>query len=124
MSASLALAEYGGPESAGTVAKAVSWVRATRRAEGGWGVWGATAEETAMALHILLLADPATGPGDTDAAAGAAYLAKAGADHPALWHDKDLHLPEAIVEATVLAARRLAERVLGPSRRLDDVLVT
>ncbi|MDX6743295.1 prenyltransferase/squalene oxidase repeat-containing protein [Actinocorallia sp. A-T 12471] len=124
MSAALALAEYGGPESAETVARAVSWVRATRGADGGWGVWGPTAEETALALHVLLLADPATGPGDADARAGADFLEAAGNDHPALWHDKDLYLPEAIVEATVLAARRLAERVLGARRRLDDVLVT
>ncbi|ROO83437.1 prenyltransferase/squalene oxidase-like repeat protein [Actinocorallia herbida] len=124
MSAALALAEYGGPESAQTVSRAVAWVRATRGADGGWGIWGATAEETAMALHVLLLADPATGPADADVRAGAAFLKRAGNDHPALWHDKDLYLPAAIVEATVLAALHLTEGALGHRRRLDDVLVT
>ncbi|MCD0448444.1 hypothetical protein LO762_04425 [Actinocorallia sp. API 0066] len=117
MSAALALAAYGGPESAETVAGAVAWVRATRGADGGWGGRGATAEETAFALHVLLLADPdGAGPDDPDVRAGAAFLDRWNGTHPALWHDKDLYLPVAIVEATVLAAARLAGAAPGHAR--------
>ena len=37
-----------------------------------------------------------------------------GADEPALWHDKDLYRPAAIVRAGVLAALHLARTVSAP----------
>lgn len=112
MAAALALAEFGGEGAADAVRAAVRWVRATRGPDGSWGVWGGTAEETAYALHVLLLAGE-PGERDEDVRAGAEFLAGCSDDHPALWHDKDLYLPTAIVRAAVLAAVHLAQVQLG-----------
>ncbi|WP_228554145.1 prenyltransferase/squalene oxidase repeat-containing protein [Catenulispora pinisilvae] len=108
----LALARTGAPTAASAVGKAVSWVLATQRPDGSWGRWNSTAEETAYALQILLL----TGSQElTDTVAHAAarghrFLQKsAKTGHEALWHDKDLYAPQAIVEAAVLASTHLAE---------------
>src|SRR5690606_7185219 len=51
----LALADYGGAESAAAVRAAVEWVLDTQREDGSWGRWSGTAEETAYAMHVLLL---------------------------------------------------------------------
>jgi len=92
-------------------ARAVDWVLETQHADGSWGRWGGTAEETAYALQILLL----TPSGKRKAACEEAVTR--GRDHllrsvgqatgPALWHDKDLYRPVAIVRAAVLAALHL-----------------
>jgi len=113
MAAALALAEFGGEDSADSVRAAVRWVRGTQRPDGSWGVWGGTAEESAYALHVLLLAGE---PEDAAEAvrAGAGFLEEASdGEPPALWHDKDLYLPIAIVRAAVLAASHLARVQLG-----------
>jgi len=109
----LALHRYGGGASAAAVRRAVRWVLATQRADGSWGRWQGTAEETAYALQTLLL----TGSGPDDAvdravARGYAYLRGVAdqPDIPALWHDKDLYAPTAIVRSAVLAALHLAHR--------------
>ncbi|MFI0452206.1 hypothetical protein [Actinomadura sp. 6N118] len=102
----------GNREDAHHVRTAVHWTLAGQQTDGSWGVWGATAEETAYALQILLATPPA--PEDAVAvtnavARGRAWLLHALdlSEHPALWHDKDLYLPSAIVRANVLAALRL-----------------
>jgi hypothetical protein len=137
--AALALHAFGGPESAGAVERAVRWTLATQRADGSWGRWGGTAEETAYAVQLLLLTRPGAAP------VGGAYVilntgpanrpepgllkaAERGCDHlmrvpadpddPALWHDKDLYRPAAIVRAAMLAALHLGHRWLG-ARRSD-----
>ncbi|MFD0850660.1 prenyltransferase/squalene oxidase repeat-containing protein, partial [Actinomadura adrarensis] len=55
--ATLALHSFGTPRGrhAAHVDRAVRWVLATQHGDGSWGRWGGTAEETAYALHILLL---------------------------------------------------------------------
>ena len=95
------------------VRAAVDWVLATQRVDGSWGRWAGTVEETAYALQVLLLT---AAPGDPTvgraAARGYAYL-RATIDSPdesALWHDKDLYRPEAVVRATALGALHLAHR--------------
>ena len=108
----LALAHTtGDPAVARALKRAVDWVLATQRADGSWGRWSGTAEETAYALQILLL----TGTRNpTDAAAQAAARGhrflrqRAGTVHDALWHDKDLYAPRAIIEAAVLVSDHLA----------------
>jgi halimadienyl-diphosphate synthase len=106
-----ALAEFGGPESAAAVDRAVEWVLDTQRPDGSWGWWESTAEETAYAVQILLLARRTPD-------ARVAEAARRGGDHlrivtgasgtvtsfPPLWHDKDLYAPFTIVQAAVLAA--------------------
>ncbi|WP_158710340.1 prenyltransferase [Streptomyces sp. NRRL F-5126] len=105
-----ALALHGGERGAGALAKAARWAAGNQLADGSWGVWGGTAEETAYAVRILLRAGE---PGHTEALDRAeAYLDAVYAPgrahrHPALWHDKTLYAPEAMIEAEVLAARAL-----------------
>jgi halimadienyl-diphosphate synthase len=107
----LALAHTDNPAAARALETAVHWVLATQRPDGSWGRWTGTAEETAYALQILLL----TGSKNpTDAAAQAAarghrFLQQCPwTGHDALWHDKDLYHPRAIVAAAVLVSVHLA----------------
>ncbi|GIJ11766.1 prenyltransferase/squalene oxidase repeat-containing protein [Micromonospora andamanensis] len=112
----LALAGYAPPGTvSGAVDRAVDWVLATQRADGGWGRWGSTAEETAYAVQILLATGQRSRPDVPPAVRRALpHLSTDGNDHPPLWHDKDLYAPLLIVRAAVLAARRLAVEVAGP----------
>lgn len=139
----LALEDYGGEGAAGAVRGAVRWLLDTQREDGSWGRWAGTAEETAYALQTLLLTDPSARPGSADGPAppgpvpaspadpvGGERRARAvergyrslldsvterGApiDAPALWHDKDLYVPGAIVRAAILGALHLARRALS-----------
>ncbi|MEV5751195.1 prenyltransferase/squalene oxidase repeat-containing protein [Actinoallomurus sp. NPDC052308] len=112
----LALGRFGGDRARATVRRAVRWLLATQRADGSWGRWEGTAEETAYATQVLLLVGPGDGACRAAAARGYAYLVRtgdSGGDGPALWHDKDLYRPTAIVRAAVLAAVRLARRDPG-----------
>jgi halimadienyl-diphosphate synthase len=108
----LALSAYGrGPCATTGVECAVDWVVASQRADGSWGRFEGTAEETAYALQVLLATGTAHPGTDSAAARGHRYL-RASLDRPerpALWHDKDLYLPTAIVRTAVLTALRLAE---------------
>ncbi|MFC5752169.1 prenyltransferase/squalene oxidase repeat-containing protein [Actinomadura rugatobispora] len=112
----LALQHYGGPGATDAVRRARRWVLSTQRPDGSWGRWEGSAEETAYALQILLLTPP--DPGETGESAPRGYrfllpsaddLAKGHVSGPALWHDKDLYLPSAIVRGAVLAALHLAQ---------------
>jgi hypothetical protein len=104
-----ALARNGGHQASRATGAAVEWTLATQRADGSWGVWGGTAEETAYAVKILLTAAP------TPRHARALDLAETylstvsrpGHRHSALWHDKTLYAPTVMIEAEVLAAREL-----------------
>jgi halimadienyl-diphosphate synthase len=119
-SSALALDRHGGPESAEAVRSALRWLLATQRADGSWGLWEGTAEETAYALQVLLLTRPASNPAYEEVVArGHASLLRSAdrTDQPALWHDKDLYLPTAIVRGTVLAALHLAQRPIVGSGR-------
>jgi halimadienyl-diphosphate synthase len=111
----LALEWFDGERSAAALERARRWVLATQRPDGSWGRWGGTQEETAYAVQILLNrrdgppAEAAVraamrGRGHLTASLGAAGE---GATEPALWHDKDLYRPAAIVRAVVLGALRL-----------------
>jgi hypothetical protein len=108
-----ALAHYGGRHAVGAVRSAADWVLSTQGTDGSWGIWGGTAEETAYAVKVLLLA-----PADREQPKVFRALDRAGAvlraavedstrPHPALWHDKTLYAPQAMVHAEVLAALEL-----------------
>ncbi|XRQ06430.1 hypothetical protein ACN3XK_59460 [Actinomadura welshii] len=109
----LALSDFGGAGAGAAVARAVRWMLDTQRADGSWGRWEGTAEETAYALQVLSLsrtpADPAVVRAVTDGVRNLRRAAEGG-PRPALWHDKDLYLPAAIVEAEILAALHLVGR--------------
>src|SRR5690606_41147841 len=71
----------------------LEWVLSTQRADGSWGRWGGTAEETAYALQTLLLPrNLDSGRDDEAVRLGYAFLQQAMDvyDYPPLWHDKDL----------------------------------
>ena len=113
----VALADHGGTAAAGALRRAVDWVLDTQRPDGSWGRWSGTAEETAYAVQILLRADAAAvDPVRAEAAArGVRFLLRDGlssalrADHPPLWHDKDLYTPVRVVRAALIAALHLAD---------------
>nr|WP_225312064.1 prenyltransferase/squalene oxidase repeat-containing protein [Microbispora cellulosiformans] len=113
VSCALALHEFGGAESTVAVRSAVRWVVTTQREDGSWGRWGGTAEETAYAMQLLLMTGhgPGDEPREEAVRRGYRYLLASAdpVDGPALWHDKDLYLPLAIVRAAVLAALHLAQ---------------
>ncbi|GLZ15161.1 hypothetical protein Acsp04_53960 [Actinomadura sp. NBRC 104425] len=119
MSCVLALQHFGGPEAAAAVEQARRWVLDTRRPDGSWGLWSGTAEETAYAVQTLLPnTDTSEGLRKVVAQANEFLLSHEVGQNgygagPALWHDKDLYHPTAIVRASVLAARHLARRHLG-----------
>ncbi|MET9083163.1 prenyltransferase/squalene oxidase repeat-containing protein [Streptomyces sp. NPDC004237] len=102
-----------GPRAADAVRRAADWVLATQDADGSWGIWGGTAEETAYAVKILLRAPARKAPARTrDALDRAVPVLTAAASEPvlqgpALWHDKTLYAPYAMVQAEVLAALQL-----------------
>ncbi|MBO2460497.1 prenyltransferase/squalene oxidase repeat-containing protein [Actinomadura violacea] len=78
----LALDAFGGPDAVPAVDRAIGWVIREQRADGSWGRWDGTAEETAYAVQILTLTRAAAGgrrgvpSGDAAAAVrrGDAYL--------------------------------------------------
>jgi halimadienyl-diphosphate synthase len=108
----LALARTDDPAATRALEQAVRWVLASQRPDGSWGQWTGTAEETAYAVQILLLSGSRN---LTDAAAHAAarghrFLQQGtGTGQDALWHDKDLYHPRAIVAAAVLVSIHLAQ---------------
>ncbi|MEU6349905.1 prenyltransferase/squalene oxidase repeat-containing protein [Streptomyces sp. NPDC047072] len=108
--AALARGDDDHPHTRDAVRSAADWVLETQRDDGLWGIWDGTVEETAYAVNILLRAAPfIRQPHSTDALdrAEAALLPAgrtSGHRHPALWHDKTLYAPEAMVQAEVTAA--------------------
>ncbi|MFE9693951.1 prenyltransferase/squalene oxidase repeat-containing protein [Micromonospora sp. NPDC005806] len=107
-SAVSALSTHAERQVAPAVERAVDGVLESQHADGSWGRWGGTAEETAYAVQVLMAGRPRP---ETDVALARAvgHLQVAAAtQHPPLWHDKDLYHPPLIVRAAVVAARKLA----------------
>ncbi|MEU8171087.1 prenyltransferase/squalene oxidase repeat-containing protein [Micromonospora sp. NPDC049004] len=115
----LALAEFGrGGAAAEAVDRAARWVLDSQRADGSWGRWGGTVEETAYALQVLLAAPTGAPRVDDAVARGHAYLhLPSGRTDRPLWYGKELYCPTAIVRAAVLAACRLASVHLADADR-------
>ncbi|MFJ7238822.1 prenyltransferase/squalene oxidase repeat-containing protein [Streptomyces olivaceus] len=102
------------PATRDAIRLAVDWVLSTQRDDGSWGVWGGTAEETAYAVNILVASTyDSSGPDTTQALKRAGHFlrdaVRSSGRHPALWHDKTLYAPQAMVRAEVFAALQLLQ---------------
>ncbi|TDB91780.1 hypothetical protein E1264_00380 [Actinomadura sp. KC216] len=120
MCCALALSQFGddaGNRDVGTSVRwAHEWVLTTQRSDGSWGRWEGTAEETAYALQTLALTGPMAPEVEESFNRGCDFLHRTangrddcGISGPALWHDKDLYHPRAIVKGAVLSALHLAD---------------
>lgn len=115
-----ALTRYGADHASAAVERAVAWTLDTQRDDGSWGVWGGTTEETAYAAQILL-STTTHRPAHARALHRAETYLNDGAgtgDHPALWHDKTLYAPDAMIEAEILAAREMLRTRHDQHRRV------
>lgn len=110
----LAMANDGTPAALLACQRARDWVLATQRADGSWGQWEPSAEETAYALQTLV---PTRSTVSTVSVRqqearrrGLRWLLSRMTNldyqvsNPPLWHGKELFTPHRIVLATVLAA--------------------
>ncbi|WP_051845333.1 prenyltransferase/squalene oxidase repeat-containing protein [Streptomyces sp. NRRL S-813] len=104
-----ALSGHTAPTTRNAVRSAADWVLATQHDDGSWGVWGGTAEETAYAVQILLSSTDHTGTQALERAEHTLREAVHSSHHPALWHDKSLYAPHAVVRAEVTAALNLLQ---------------
>jgi hypothetical protein len=102
----LALHRFADPQTAPAQDRAIRWLLETQHADGSWGIWGGTPEETAYALQTLKVISAAAKPHPEPVARARDFLTKASSrqSHPALWHDKDLYRPTAIVNTAILVA--------------------
>lgn len=118
----VALSRFGGWRAVAAINRAQAWTRDTQRPDGSWGRWEGTPEETAYAIQVLLSEEQRNGTSHTaeeykeSVTSGYKFLphpyelGNSRIDGPALWHDKDLYLPTAIVRASLLAAHALADK--------------
>jgi halimadienyl-diphosphate synthase len=93
-------------------ASAVAWMLETQRADGSWGYYLSTAEETAYCLQALVVYKRHGGqvPGDV-LKRGAAWLADhAEPPYAPLWLGKCLYTPELVVRSAVLSALMLVDQ--------------
>ncbi|MFD0782436.1 prenyltransferase/squalene oxidase repeat-containing protein [Micromonospora azadirachtae] len=122
MCCTLALADAAEPPSAGTLTRAAQWVVASQQADGSWGRWGGTAEESAYAVQVLVAAGRDVPGADAALLRARPYLERHSAaqdDGPALWHDKDLYRPAMIVRAALVAARHVTARTVQEQQHLS-----
>lgn len=92
-------------------AQAVEWILNTQRADGSWGFYLPTAEETAYCLQSLATWKRWGHPVPAEVfRRGAAWLADhAEGPYPPLWIGKCLYCPELVVRSAVLSALIMAE---------------
>ncbi|MEU0400854.1 hypothetical protein ABZ318_11485 [Streptomyces sp. NPDC006197] len=100
---------------------AARWAARNRNPDGSWAVWQGTAEETAYAAQILLRS-PDRPPAAVLVRARAHLAAHAAGPGgaSALWHDKTLSAPSAVIRAEVLATLHQLTRHLADAR--DDAV--
>ncbi|MFJ7497639.1 prenyltransferase/squalene oxidase repeat-containing protein [Streptomyces sp. NPDC097727] len=118
-----ALAQYGGHHASRAARSAAAWTTGTQRADGSWGVWHGTAEETAYAVKILLSTATPTPQRTRALDLAETYLrttSHPGHQHPALWHDKTLYAPTAVIEAEVLTAQEMLRARRAAARTETD----
>jgi halimadienyl-diphosphate synthase len=91
---------------------AVYWILQTQNADGSWGYYMPTAEETAYCLQALVIWKRHGQPVPMEAVKrGAAWLEQhADPPYPPLWIAKCLYLPVLLVRSAILSALTLAEQ--------------
>ncbi len=97
------------------VKKAADWVLYTQNADGSWGLYLPTAEETAYALQALILWRR-TGHEVPDEVIqqGAEWLReRINPPYPMLWIGKSLYSPDNVITGAILSALALAEQELA-----------
>ena len=101
--ATRALALHPDPRIQAETTPGILWLMAQQRADGSWGQWAGSAEETAYAILTLIHSKI---PGTREALRrGQAWIEAHYADpRPELWIGKQLYSPIRVVEAAVLAA--------------------
>lgn len=92
---------------------AVDWLHASQNADGSWGHYLPTPEETAYSIQALAVWRRHGGRVDVDAVKrGAAWLhATYGRSDPPLWIGKCLYAPTLVIKSAVLSALKLAEQI-------------
>lgn len=107
----IALTAHGGTAAAPAVRRATDWILQSQRADGAWGIWTSTLEETAFALTALHDSSVPTPRIQEAAIRGCAFLAASetvGPEDPIrtpLWQGKELYQPHRVVQAAILSAR-------------------
>ncbi|MGV9314562.1 labda-7,13-dienyl diphosphate synthase [Streptomyces sp. NPDC003691] len=98
--------------------RAGRWALDRQHADGSWGVWQSTLEETAYGIQILRT----TSPHDAAPAIARAvrWITESGPDqrpHPPRWHDKTLYTPTTIIDAETAATMAAAQADALHTRR-------
>ncbi|MFS0694430.1 prenyltransferase [Streptomyces nitrosporeus] len=127
MCCALALARgqhAGVPSISDALARAGRWTLDTQRADGSWGRWEGTVEETSYAVQTLLRTHPGDLPQPVAQAVtqGCQYLMcnqDTRDGFVPLWHDKDLYAPGAVIRAARIAALYAAAVRWEPSTTLS-----
>ncbi|MFC8717271.1 prenyltransferase/squalene oxidase repeat-containing protein [Kitasatospora sp. NPDC057198] len=115
-----AMARLDGPRTSAALDGAVRWVLDTQRADGSWGCWEGTGEETAYALQVLGHRAAPDGRALEALRAGGAFLAghvEDGREDPPLWHDKDLYTPVRVVRAEIIGTLAATQRLVGAGKQ-------
>lgn len=96
------------------VSGAVNWIEESQNADGSWGYFVPTAEETAYCLQALVVWKNNGHPiNDKILQRGADWLTQhASIPYPPLWIGKCLYTPTYVVESTVLSALKMVNQVL------------
>ncbi|MFG1797756.1 prenyltransferase/squalene oxidase repeat-containing protein [Nocardia sp. NPDC049149] len=118
--AALALARFADPPATPAMRSTIRWLLNTQRANGSWGIWHGTPEETAYAVHLLTqLASPRHPRYQVAIGLAKNYLDQTprSGGQPPLWHDKDLYTPETIVDAALLTTRHCLHSAPNRQRR-------
>jgi halimadienyl-diphosphate synthase len=88
------------------VESTIAWISQTQNADGSWGYYSSTAEETAYCIQALLIWKRHDGKVDDEVIAKGAHWLKAHTEppYPPLWIGKCLYSPEFVVRSSILSA--------------------
>lgn len=99
------------------IPSALDWIRSTQHADGGWGIFGGTREETAYVVQAVAHLTTGRASASDQAALRKAgqYLREAPPRYPELWVGKGLYAPIAVVDAAIVGAVAQLNEFAKPS---------